>query len=126
MGGIAAARRETLLQVIRLAATGVAQIASRFEQADAQTSEIMSALRNLENQRSSLRPHRDWLYCTLMEWEPVLQEWEASAGVPEDEKLWRMMERAYRFLAPRYMAVQEWHASAASRPMAERGKSVVW
>lgn len=126
-GSLAAARRETLFQVVRLSASGLAQISARFDQVDAQTGEILSALRNLEQQRNFLRPHRDWLYCTLVQWEPMLKEWDAIPGLPEDEKLWRMLERAYRFLAPRFMAVQQWHAPTNVRPTAsEKAKPLVW
>lgn len=125
-GGLAAARRETLFQVLRLGGTGMSQIAARFDQVDGQIGEILSALRNLDQQRSFLRQHRDWLYCALMQWEPMLEEWEAIPGVPDDEKLWRMLDRAYRFLAPRFMAVQEWLAPGNVRPAAEKAKPLVW
>ncbi len=125
-GAVAAARRETLFQVTRLATMGLAQLTARFDQVDAQTGEILSALRNLEQQRNFLRPHRDWLHCTLMAWEPLLKEWESIPGPPGEDRLWRMLDKAYRFLAPRYMTVQEWHAVPTLLPGAERSKVVVW
>ena len=68
-----------------------------------------TALRNIDSQRSLIRSSRDWLYRLSRAWEPILQDWEEAAGLPEAE-LWQLIERTYRFLAPRYMPVQEWQA----------------
>ena len=126
-GGDAAmsgSRRETLLQVTRLAAVALAQVAARFEEVDAQTCEILPALRNLERQRSFLRPHRDWLYSTLLTWGPLLGSWEGVAAGAGEEAAWKVVEESYRFLAPRYMAVQEWQGMTS---VAERERAAfVW
>ena len=105
---ISTARRETLFQVIRLANTGLAEIAALFDQVDGQTADILVALHNLDQQRSFLRPNRDWLYCTQLAWDTELREWEATQPVGTGEHVWKQVDRLYRFLAPRFMAVQEW------------------
>lgn len=116
-------RRETLLQVTRLGMAALAQVVGRFEDVDGQTCEIVPALRNLERQRSFLRPHRDWLYSMLLAWTPLLRAWDAVPGGAVDEGLWKVIEESYRFLAPRYMAVQEWQSTAAAEK--ERA-ALVW
>ena len=120
------ARRETALQVNRLVSVGQSRIAARFEQVDQQTSDILSALRNLEEQRSFLRPNRDWLYSTQIAWEPILQEWDLGPTQVDPERIWRLVDRLYRFLAPRYMAVQEWQHVIATTTAAERGRVFTW
>ena len=53
---------ETLTQVRRLTATALKQISHRFDELDAQTGEVMAALRNADSQRTFIRSNRDWLY----------------------------------------------------------------
>lgn len=113
-------RRETLLQVTRLAMAALAQMIGRFEEVDAQTSEIVPVLRHLERQRSFLRPHRDWLYSMLLAWTPLLGAWHTVSARTADEAAWKVVEESYRFLAPRYMAVQEWQSKVA---VAERERA---
>ncbi len=120
------ARRETLYQVIRLATVAAVQIASRFDELDAQTGEIMAALRNLDSQRNFLRPARDRLYAQLLEWEPLLQPWEAVPATMAGEGVWRMIEDTYRFLAPRYMTVQEWQSVLAEAKLEKVKSAFVW
>jgi hypothetical protein len=120
------ARRETLNQVTRLATVGVAGIASRFDALDAQTAEIMAALCNLDNQRDVLRPSRDRLYSQLLEWEPMLQAWEALPASMLGEGVWRAIDDAYRFLAPRFMSVQEWQNVLSEGRLGGARTAYVW
>jgi hypothetical protein len=108
-----ASHRETLTRVRRLAATAVTQIGRRFDELDAQTGEVMSALRNSDGQRTFIRSDRDWLYVTQRAWHPLLVEWEV-AGISFDDGIVMLLSRTYRFLAPRFMPVTEW--VALSRP----------
>ena len=126
---LAPGRRETLFQVVRLASSALAELISAFEEVDGQTASILPALRNLERQRSFLRPHRDRLYCVYLAWDPIFRSWEAVAGGAgrEQEGFWRMVDEIYRFLAPQYMAVQEWQSLLAAADKTERNKSaLVW
>jgi len=107
---ISAARRETLFQVTRMMAVGLSEINGRFEQVDAQTGEILPALRNLEQQRHFLRPNRDWLYCTQLAWAVEMDEWDKIGPNENSERVWKLIDRMYRFTAQRYMAVQEWQS----------------
>lgn len=128
-GALAPGRRETLFQVLRLACTAAAELTAQFEEVDAQTSEILPALRNLDQQRSFLRPHRDRLYTVLLGWEPTLAAWDALSATmaKEPEKVWRVIDDTYRFLAPRYMTVQGWQTALPAPDRTERARAgVVW
>ncbi len=126
---LASGRRETVFQVTRLVTTALGQIAARFAEVDAQNSEILPALRNLDQQRSFIRTERDRLYCTFLAWEPILRLWEGlpTNQVRESEGLWRVIDESYRFLASRYMTVQEWQTAVAASARADRSKTaLVW
>ncbi len=123
---IAAARRETLSQVIRLAAKGVAEITALFEEVDGQTRDVLAALRNLDQQRSFLRPNRDWLYCTQLAWEKELQAWEGVPPSDRGEQAWKLLDRLYRFVAPRFMAVQEWQKLDSKLTVDQAKAAFVW
>lgn len=119
---------EKLTQVRRLNGVALKRIGSRFEELDAQTGEVLAALRNLEGQRTFIRSNRDWLYRTLRAWQPMLLEWD-SLGFTFDERARAAIENAYRFLAPRFMPVTEWasitqHGAAKKKQPQERG--MVW
>lgn len=116
-------RLDMLRQVERLAGIAVRQIGQRFEEVDAQTGEVMAALRNVESQIQFIRANRDWLYRCSLGWRPVLDDWAATAA-EEGEQIWSQITRSYQFLAPRYMPVTEWQTlhtrprvRAASRVM---------
>jgi hypothetical protein len=75
---------ETLTQVFRLTSLALKQIGGRFDELDAQTGEVLAALRNAEGQRAFIRSNRDWLFRSQRAWEPLLREWD-SAMVGLDE-----------------------------------------
>jgi hypothetical protein len=100
-------RRETLTRVHYLATTAQSQIGRRFDELDAQTGEVMSALRNAQGQQAFIRTNRDWLYVTQRAWEPLLQEWDVG-GLSVNDTMLMLLDRSYRFLAPRFMPVTEW------------------
>jgi hypothetical protein len=120
-----ASHLETLTQVRRLAATALKQMSRRFDELDAQTGEVMSALRNADSQRTFIRSNRDWLYRTQRAWQSLLTEWE-SAGIGFDEGVLQLLNRTYQFLAVRFMPVTEW--AAATRPVQakETERRMVW
>ena len=108
-----ASHLETLTQVRRLTLAALKQIGHRFEELDAQTGEVMAALRNADSQRTFIRSNRDWLYRTQRAWQSLLAEWDV-AGIGFDEGILQLLNRSYQFLAPRYMPVTEW--TSQSRP----------
>ena len=116
---------ETLTQVRRLSAVAVKQISHRFEELDAQTGEVMSALRNADSQRAFIRANRDWLYRTQRAWQSLLVEWDA-AGSSFDEGMMLLLNRTYQFLAPRFMAVTEWVAVLRPGKKQKKERQMVW
>jgi hypothetical protein len=106
---------ETMTQVRRLAERALGQIRGRFHELDAQTGEVLPALRNLESHRTFIRCTRDWLHRSRRAWDPILDAWDAPAAMQE-EKLPRLLTRTYQFLAPRFMIVTEWLAITGPRP----------
>ena len=123
-----AAQLEKLTQVRRLNMVALRRIGSRFEELDAQTGEVLAALRNLESQRTFIRSNRDWLYRTLRAWQPLLLEWD-NVGFTFDDSVRLALEHAYRFLAPRFMPVTEWLASTlsdAGQKTKPRERGMVW
>ena len=107
-------RQVTLTQVRRLAGTARDQLAARFADIDAQTSEVLGTLRNIDAQRAFIRGHRDWLHRSRRAFEPILAEWQTAAPLLDDAA-WARLGRTYQFLAPRFMPVQEWERTAEAR-----------
>jgi len=98
---------ETANSLIRLVVLATKEFEERFETVDAQTGEIMSALKNLDTVKAYLRQHRNDLRARLVAWEDLLVKWQDHPMKPgratED-----LMGETYRFLAPRFMPVDEW------------------
>lgn len=115
-----APQMDTLTQVRRLSLLALKQFARKFDELDANTGEVMAALRNANSQRTFIRSSRDFLYRSLRAWQPILDEWEA-AGTDFDDGARELLGRTYQFLAPRYMPVTEW--LSPTRP--ERSKAPV-
>jgi len=108
-----AANMEMLTLVRRLCRTALERIGSRFSAVDDSLDDVMAVLSGWEAQRLLLRSNRDWLYRSYRAFDAFIQEWDA-APMQIDEHFWNRLGRTYRFLAPRFMAVQEW--KQAQRP----------
>ena len=81
-------------------------------------------LRDMETTTLWLRHQRDWLFRTNQSWGPVFADW-ANAPSHFDDFLWKVIERTYLFLAPRFMSFQEWTARD-SRLKQESVRVTVW
>lgn len=115
---IGVARLETWQQASRLCNAAVQAITLRFDEIDAQTGEVIAAMRNPANQRAFIRSNRDSLYRSQRAWEPILLAWEAAGPIASrelDEHGWRLIAQTYQFLAPRYMVFKEWQSAFAGR-----------
>jgi hypothetical protein len=102
------ARQETVRQVQTLAKRGLAEITSRFDAVDRRLDDILAMVRDLPPAVAWLRAQRDWQFRTNHAWTPVFTDW-ASAPSTFDDFLWKVIERTYMFLAPRFMSFQEWN-----------------
>jgi hypothetical protein len=117
-------RLETLTQASRLTGLALKQISGRFDEIDAQTGEVLAALRNAESQQAFIRTNRDWLYRSHRAWDPILKDWD-DAGLALTGAVWMLISRTYRFLAPRYMPAMEWRTFNAPNPGAPAVKDEV-
>ncbi len=104
---------ELLSRVRRLAGIAHERMRARFAEVEALTGQVLDLLRDLDARRRTIQLHRDWLYSSLRGWEGVLLAWE-TAGAGWSQETWALLRRTYRFLAPRFMPVQEWQL--ATRP----------
>ena len=65
----------------------------------------------------------------MLAWKPLLTAWDAAAKavVTEPDRIWKVVDEICRFLAPRFVAVQQWQNGAAAADRTDRAKTeVVW
>lgn len=118
-------RSETLMQVGRLLGVAVGRTRARFAEIDAQTADVMAALRTLPAQRALIRSTRDHLHRSWRAFAPILARWTAlDPAAPTG--LRGAIDEAYAFLAPRYMNVQDWLDAKARREHAARHARMEW
>jgi hypothetical protein len=108
LGELPIARQETVKQVQTLAKRGLGEITSRFDTVDQRLDDVLAMVRDLPPAVAWLRAQRDWQFRTNHAWTPVFTDW-ASAPSNFDDFLWKVIERTYMFLAPRFMAFKEWN-----------------
>ena len=90
-----------LNRVSGLLNAGIQEFTAIFEAADAQTGEIISALKSIDRQISYIRDVRDQLHFLIMQWDPHIEnlgKWGSHRTTDSDKALANL----YRFLAPRY------------------------
>ena len=97
----------TVDQAARLMQRAVALFEEKFEQLDAQTGEVMSMLKNIDNQILYIRSVRDEFWCRFVAWNEIIEKWKGVYSVRSDENTTTLRE-LHRFLAPRYMQTNEW------------------
>ncbi len=88
-------------RVMALLKIGIDEYTAIFEDVDAQTGEIIAALKSIERQIGYIRRVRDDLHFLIMQWDPYIAELGSWHGrrTPETDKA---LSNLYRFLAPRY------------------------
>jgi hypothetical protein len=103
--------------VARMIGAASEDFARRFETVDGQTGEIISAIKNFESRVGLIRKARDGLFRRLNAWTPIFGAWQ-HAVVERSRTFEDLIDRTFKFLAPRFMTVQEWQS--AVRPAAVR------
>ena len=102
---------ETLVQVRRLCATGIADIQEEFASVDRMLMDPTNALRDCDGSIATLRRKRDALYSRWRAWEPFQREW-CSIELRPNARTQQLANETYQFLAPRYMTAIEWRVTA--------------
>lgn len=105
---------ELISRVLRLGRIGLERMRARFNDVQEQTADVCAPLHALPERRAAIRLHRDWLYCSWRAWDGVLAAWEAASAAWSDAT-WPLLNRTYRFLAPRFMPMQEWLLTTRAR-----------
>lgn len=92
-----------LNRILGLLQTGIAQYSGIFTQADAQTGEIIAALKSIDRQVQYIRKIRDDLHFLITLWDPHITDLEGwqSRRTPETDKRLSVL---YRFLATHFTA----------------------
>ncbi len=117
---------EIASRVIRLTEIALGKLQTRFESLDGCIAPLPAGLMDFESHRVSFKLHRDWLYCCSLAWEPSLSAWE-SAGSGKDKTTLALLGETYRFLAQRYLPMQEWQLSPhLQRSSTPDRKPMVW
>ncbi len=98
---------ELLDPVARLMTTAAKQFRDEFDEIDAQTGEIIALLKNIDSQLVYIREKRNELHKRLMAWDEILEGW-GKAKNEDCEATLKLLRETYRFLAPRFMPVDEW------------------
>ncbi len=98
---------ETILAVKRLIKIAVNGLQKSFDEIDAQTGEIMAALKNIAAQTKYIRTVRDDLHRRLWAWEGLIEQW-SMVVVKRSQQNEHLLDEIYRFLAQRFLPVQEW------------------
>ena len=93
--------------VAELMVSAVADFRTLFKQADSLSADISLLLRNLDTQRQAIRAAATGLFRRFRAWEDILGAWR-QAKVERDRSNVILLGKTYRFLAPRYMKVDEW------------------
>ncbi len=124
MGQVPLSRQETFKQVQALATRGLKEVMSRFDDVDVRLDDVLAMLRDTPGAIAWIRRHRDWLVRANHAWTPIFTEW-ANAPAEFDDFYWKVVERAYVFLAPRFMSFQEWTIRDA-KPKTDGVRAQVW
>jgi hypothetical protein len=118
--------QDLLIPVSQLTGLAREDFQARFDAIDNQTSEIIVVLQNLDAKKVSIRRSRDDLYKRLMAWDDLLASWH-NAQVSKSKSVIELVRDTYRFLAPRYMQVQEWKLSSSiANPPPSEDDDVLW
>jgi hypothetical protein len=117
-------RQDTVKQVQTLGRRGLTEITHRFDAVDLRLDDVLALVRDPPQAVAWLRSQRDWLFRTNHAWSAVFADW-ASASPHFDEFLWKVVERTYSFLAPRFMSVQEWAVRDAP-PKQQAVRAQIW
>jgi hypothetical protein len=100
--------REDLDRVKVLLRGAIEDIETIFDIVDAQTCEIMTVLRSFDVHISHIRDARDDLHRRFMDWDDVIDPWQAEECRERSTAVEQMVKESYRLLAQRFTETQAW------------------
>lgn len=98
---------EVVDRVSRLAAIAVDALGRRLAAIDARSNAILPLIEGIDKERKAIALARDDLHRRLAAWEELFELWQNAEKAPQaiEAEVWY---QTYRFLAPRFMPVDEW------------------
>lgn len=110
---------ETIRPVLRLFIIALDGLRDSFAEVDAQTGEILAALKNIASQTKFIRDARDDLRGRLWVWEGLIDEWHRTT-IKRSQHNEKLLEKLYRFLAQRFLPTQEWELYTKAQEKTKR------
>lgn len=99
--------QEDIIRIRYLMKQPVDEITAMFEQADANTGEIVNTLKKFPSQIRYIRDTRDGLHQKFMIWDGLIREWN-DVTLERSLKVDRLVRVSYRFLAHHFPLDSEW------------------
>lgn len=99
--------QESATRAAQLLAPVFARYRSAFENIDAQTAEVIAALKNIDNVIGFVRKTRDNLHGETLIWSEILDTWRA-ADLDKRNEANRAVLGLYRFAAQNFLETQSW------------------
>jgi len=99
--------QETLHRTMLLMERPIAEIRQAFDLLDAQTSEVMSALRNLQSTIAFIRTERDRLRDRVLLWDEVIDVWR-DVPMERTDRTDRLIKDLNRFVVTHFPMEQRW------------------
>jgi hypothetical protein len=111
---------------IRLIKVPIKSMASDFEMVDRQTVDILSVLKNLDVEKAHICKQRDELHRRLMVWREILKSWDSVRPGVFPPNLMELVQELYRFMAPRFMPIDEWVLLLQDLNMPKKSTAMTW
>lgn len=100
-------------QIIRLIRPPLQAYSNQFDQVDAQTSELVAALKNMDNQIHYIRESRDELHQKFMVWDKMYDKWK-TVEIEVGEEPLELIHDTYRFAAHNFLQPKAWQLNISS------------
>ncbi len=93
-----------------------------FDELDAQTGEIRAVVQNYSVQVKFIRERRNDLFRRLQAWDEIGRKWTSNVPEPSAETQ-ALVNETFRFLAQRFMLIQEWELMSKAYDKTRKAKS---
>ncbi len=98
---------EEIVRVQTIIRQPAREFANIFQKIDARTGSILKVLEQLDEHVQFVRKMRDEIHFKLMDWDEIIEKWEAQK-VERHNEVESLVRETYRFLAYRYPQTQNW------------------